>query len=356
MKIISDYFRDIKHTKKEPGSYEWWYFDALTDEGYGVVVIFYDGNPFSRRYIDALGTGQDARASNYPAISISVYEGHKPVYYSFTEAEPHQAEFSGEEPRGRVNDCTFQSEILPEGIRYTLLLDQKLPNGDSILGELRFTSPSVPIFKSGEDADLRETGTAHLWNLIQPRAEVDGNIEIAGFEKHHISIRGAGYHDHNLGGEPMKESFREWYWGRYHFADKTLIYYLMDQNGKPDYKAWMIGDDGSIEEALEVSLKELGASLFGLKTSRKIEVNFHSSDVLIQKDTVLDSGPFYQRFRGRALLHADGGLMEALGISEYIYPSRIYSKIFWPLVNMRISYPGKAHWVQKSPRLYRWTW
>jgi carotenoid 1,2-hydratase len=31
-------------------------------------------------------------------------------------------------------------------------------------------------------------------------------------------------------------------------------------------------------------------------------------------------------------------------------------KIFWPLVNMRIQYPGKTHWVQKSPRLYRWTW
>ncbi|WP_322570634.1 hypothetical protein [Rhodohalobacter sp.] len=45
-----------------------------------------------------------------------------------------------------------------------------------------------------------------------------------------ITFSGIGYHDHNIGQEPMKESFRDWYWGRYHFEEFTLVYYLMQKH------------------------------------------------------------------------------------------------------------------------------
>ena len=44
--------------------------------------------------------------------------------------------------------------------------------------------------------------TAEMW--IKGR---DGEEEVA--------FTGMGYFDHNQGAEPMKESFKDWYWGRF---------------------------------------------------------------------------------------------------------------------------------------------
>jgi carotenoid 1,2-hydratase len=103
-------------------------------------------------------------------------------------------------------------------------------------------------------------------------------------------------------------------------------------------------------------LSDTGLNLFGLKSARKIEMEAGNNGFLIQQESLLDDGPFYQRFASRLMINLDGELHQAKGISEYICPERIYVKLFRPLVNMRIQYPGKTHWVQKSPRLYRWTW
>jgi len=73
----------------------------------------------------------------------------------------------------------------------------------------------------------------------------------------------------------------------------------------------------------------------------------------------LDNGPFYRRYSSDAFLRIKHrGLVESKsGITEYIYPSRIYSRIFWPFVDMRIRYAAEnPHWIQRSKTLYRWTW
>jgi len=82
-------------------------------------------------------------------------------------------------------------------------------------------------------------------------------------------------------------------------------------------------------------------------------------ELTIQHSSILDNGPFYQRFGSEAflLMNSAGSLQRATGISEYIAPERISWKIFRPLINMRImNKNGRIHWVQKSNKFYRWTW
>ena len=38
-------------------------------------------------------------------------------------------------------------------------------------------------------------------------------------DMYNIALNGLGYHDHNVGFEPLKDSFKDWYWGRVHFID-----------------------------------------------------------------------------------------------------------------------------------------
>ena len=94
MQIFSNPDRDISTPKSTPGSYEWWYFDAISaDNQYSLAIIFYEGNPFSRRYMDAIERNENDRANAYPAISISIYKSGEPIFYSFEEVPRGDAVF-----------------------------------------------------------------------------------------------------------------------------------------------------------------------------------------------------------------------------------------------------------------------
>lgn len=353
MNIISNYSKDTQTDKQQSGSYEWWYFDAESVDGYKFVVIFYEGNPFSKRYIRALENGKHSAARQYPAISISIYQNGNPVYYSFREVEEELAEFSTELPFGRIEKNQFKGENHQARLEYNLRLNQTLPNGDSIRANLLFSNDiqSMPKFPASENVN-----ESHIWNLVVPSCHVSGKIYIDGYHKEEIEFNGLGYHDHNIGFEPLKNSFKEWYWGRYHIKDSTFVYYLMNRGESWENKAWLIDKNGLVTDCESIEISNFGLSFFGLKTARVIECTTVGSKIFVQLDQMLDNGPFYQRFAGRLLLKNENSVKEARGISEYIKPARIYQKLFRPLVNMRITYPGKIHWVQKSPQLYRWTW
>jgi len=362
MRILSDPKKDCVTPWKKPGGYEWWYFDAIdTHSGYSLVVIFYQGNPFSNRYIrarDKSGNDDKALPANFPAVSISVYKEQHPVYYSFTEFDKENARFSEKVPSVSIGGHSFELDDSGDLLSYSLKLSEELPSGDYIEASLNFESPHRSVPFEGGDTGSR----GHTWNLVQPRADVEGRIQLfLGPDlQHDVTFRGKGYHDHNTGQEPMKDEFKDWYWGRFHFPEHTLVYYAMNQKESHQYRAWLINhsDLSIVREFRDFILQDKSRSLFGLKPAHKLLLSNDHVQILIQQNQLLDNGPFYRRYLSDAFLHLDDqDVQKVQGISEYIYPERIYRKLFWPFVDMRIRYQNeKPHWVQKSKRLYRWTW
>lgn len=359
MEIQTGIDGDLASKKPHPGSYEWWYFDGLDVESeVGFTIIFYEGNPFSSRYLDSVHSEsvEDRRAASYPALSISVYKSGKPVYYGFQEVSPDRAGFGRKRVEGYVGNSTFDGVRRHGELVYHLSIDQTLPGGDRIVGSLRFTS------REPEEGLLKEhrsgmSDSKHQWCLVQPDAKVSGVLKIDGLNRKRFSLSGSGYHDHNVGREAMEKSFSEWYWGRFHFPGQTLIYYLMFDEKNEERRAWLLNSkNGMVRMDQRVVLKDHSWNWAGLKSARKIRLEGEDADCLIQHEHVLDNGPFYQRFQSRAILNLGDTLLQAEGISEYLVPGRISSRLFRPLVDMRIDYPYRAHWVQKRPRLYRWTW
>jgi len=352
MRIHSDFEKDIRQAGKPPGGYEWWYFDGWDEsKNIGFVIIFYDGNPFSTNYLKELD--KNAAPGNYPAVSISVYKDGKTVYYSFTEFSAADAEFGKSEVCGRIGGHSFRAEKKSGILCYKLQLKEKLASGDTFSAEILFKSIS-PL------ADLlphepAHYGENHIWNLVQPKAEVSGVLNINGIKE---NVEGSGYHDHNYGTEQLDQSFIDWYWGRVHFRSFTLIYYLMNNHGGESYNGWIIDKKYKITNTLQdIELKYTISNLFRLKSSRIINLRFDQGEALVQAGRVLDNGPFYQRFRCSSVMTVNGREEAGTGISEYLKPERIKSKVFWPLVHMRIRYmTEQPHWVQRSKTLYRWTW
>ncbi len=360
MKLTSALYKDIRSLKTDSGAYEWWYFDAVSDDGNTeLVIIFYEGNPFSRRYISRQQKGEAAKAEDFPAISISIYQNKEPIYYSFTEVPKKQAAFREDEPYVQISNHSMQGRE-EEGKRlYTLKLDEQLPSGDAIEGQLLFESSCTDHqIQNGQDDGIHE----HRWDILQSRARVSGQIQcrVPGEKPNIIKFEGQGYHDHNEGSEPLKQQFEDWYWGRFHFEHATLVYYLKGkESGEPC--GWLIENDGG--EMLQIfdtiKAEDSSLSLYGLQTARKLRLSSDSAEVLVQQSHLIDNGPFYQRFSSEAFLNVSSinRLKSSSGITEYLCPPRIYHRRYWPLTNMRIRYKKESpHWVQRSKTLYRWTW
>lgn len=360
MEICTGRHFESVHPKPCKGSYEWWYYDGWDERTKsGFVLIFYDGNPFSSRYIRALRMGKWPHASAYPAMSLSIYHRGRPVYYAFDEWNREQVLL---EPPERIEMPgvigTFREADGEAKIH--IHLDHRMESGDSLRGSIELSSsPFAAILDRrvpSSPSSLPEGN--HRWNLVLPEADVRGDISIGGHKPLELNLHGHGYHDHNIGMEPMSASFDQWYWGRFHLPGRTLIYYLMEVNGEWDQRAWMIeeGEAESLQAGIW-SLTDPVTNWFGLQSSRKLEYKGRDRSIQIDHGHMLDNGPFYQRFASRLRLQEVDRLTNCEGIGEMIRPHRIGQRRFRPLVEMRIRYPDRTtHWVQRFSRLYRWTW
>ncbi|MFW6347591.1 MAG: hypothetical protein ACOC2C_03140 [Cyclonatronaceae bacterium] len=383
MHISSAFHLDQPQPKSGPGSYEWWYFDAADAQNkWHLVVIYYDGCPFSTAYNRAVEEHPErARPAGHPAITVSLYYEGKPVFYSTSEYPPAQAAFYPEirplnEHLSEIslkigkNSLSLRYDNTHKKLEHHLFIDETLPSGDKLSGRLVFRAdaPEGSLFgqETAAGNTLKPSQDGHGWNLTQPRASVDARLElhsaVSGWQQ--IEWTGIGYHDHNLGSEPMRNEFTDWYWGRFHFPEHTLIYYLMRTEAGLSYKAWLLDGQLKLQHTLTSGhLEGFMSNAFMLPAARIIELKEENGGkegvkVMIQQSQAIDSGPFYYRFLSEAILDAGAQqrIEQAKGITEYIRPARIHYRLFWPLVHMRYRYVAAPHWVQRSPRLYRWTW
>lgn len=335
--------------------YEWWYFDGMSYDGeFSFVIIFYHENPFSTKKIKELQK-EPVEGKIHPAVSISIYRNSKPVYYSFLEFDEKAFNWDSEQLRLCVDNNSFQYDLKNDLFTYKIKIDQTLPSGHSLRGSISGSGP-LP------EKTLLESKSKdkHLWNLILPSLHFNTDLRLNGKDESEvIKTEGRGYHDHNIGYEPMKDSFKDWYWGRYHYDEFTLIYYLMEKHDERQFEAWLIDSENHkvIEYLSEAELGYKVSNVFGLRSARKINLKSPQVTVNINLRDKIDDGPFYQRFFGNSVIKYRGQVHAAQGISEYIYPENIYKKVYWPLVHMRLNYTKhKTHWVQKSPLMYPWTW
>jgi len=365
MKLLNPYLEDHHHLKQQPGSYEWWYFDAEDDTGrYRFVIIYYDGVPFSPDYINAYtqnANSNRALAVKHPGISICVYDAEKPIYYSLSEFDSSDCSFSSTDIFIKIgdNECIARKEN--NSIVYDLKLNESLPCGNRIQANITFRSP---LYDESVYNSEGEKHKGHNWYLIQPKAVVEGDVNITeSGEEHGILFKGTGYHDHNCGFSPLIKA-HEWYWGRFHFSKGTFICYITDVRDNEKIQGRWIDDvDGRASHLyMQTKQSDFAFNPFLLYSARRLSFckpGDNKSTIDIYLTTSIDSGPYYQRFIAEAVAQLPGTsiIERASGIAEYIKPERIGNKLFWPFVNMRYRYVNKRpHPVQRSARLYKWTW
>jgi carotenoid 1,2-hydratase len=333
---------------KEPKGYEWWYMDFIdAKSGLSGVIIFYNGNLFSPAYIKTQSANQtEAVPDNFPAISLSLYQNGKPLYYSFLEHSATNAIY-------RETADGFRYQVGADWLAWrsrerqlSVHIDQHLASGTQLKADLIFSAWHEDV----QVAKPSTTTAAHQWKCLQPVSEVQGLFHL---DHEEFFVDAFGYHDHNAGTEPLHHFFRDWYWGRVYFpkSEKSLIYYAYATKTQFYPYLWEIDATAGVKSLEGLKATNFKRSLFGLKRALDFEQSFYK----IAHLTTVDKGPFYERYLNTFTDVTTGE--ESVGFAEYIAPKRIYAPWVAPLVNLRLRYMYKSpHAVLRSKRMYPWTW
>lgn len=352
---------DVWHPNPSVKSYEWWYFDALSDDGRdGVVIIFLDNFVFSPRYNSLAGqrTMGDKNSAfipdpsslprKVPAIAFVYYRDGKPCYRAYNEYLPEEFWASEEIPTCVIGNNSFKYEEAPYGAGYTISINAKLRknlNLEAHFEWLSIDSDFAPDRKSN-------TTNAHIWNLVAPRADVTGRITVStdkGINKDVVHFRGTGYHDHNLDNRWLPETVQDWQWGRAHFSDATAVFYRYKEHGAsdPTTKLYVVRHGELRERDADYEEQIHARNKFGLKYPTRLRlVSEDNMRLRVKQTETIDSSFFYLRFLSEMTLTLrDGKPRKAVGFTEHLAPKSLKYRWLDFLVNMRIGRNGKGSFL-----------
>ncbi len=363
---------DVWHPKKHAKAYEWWYFDALSDDGSeAVVIIFLDNFIFSPRYNQpesndsAASVGGSLRQrirqtlfnpkpkiqnpkSKFPAVAFVYYRNGKPLYRAINEFSEKDFAASIEKPECKIGDCSFTYETASYGSGYLLSINAVLSRDRSL--EARFEWLSVEADFAAEKC--APTESSHCWNMVAPRSDVSGKISISDKKGKSLDVRnfrGTGYHDHNLDNRWLPETVKDWHWGRAHYADATAVFYRYCETNKDEPTTKLLVIEGGKLRELDAVYEEseFSRDKFGIKYPTAM--SFTSEDNLrldVIHNKIIDSSFFYLRFLSEMTLTlGDGKTRQTPGITEYLAPKALKFRWLNWLINMRIGREGKGSFL-----------
>lgn len=348
MKLISDTKEEKFHNLKKPGSYEWWYFDAVDSKNeFSFVAIFLTGNPFSTEYNKKLisyNSGQDTTIVsplNYCGMSFNLYYEDRVAFRIMNEYPGSY--FLYEEEKGRINldKCSFTFNGNLDKFFLNISFSEK-NSPHNFKAEFEFIKRAE--IKEVNDGSLVNNDSLHFWQPSAPVCDVKGKIKLyKNFTRRKSDFTGTGYHDHNWGSEPLYNGIEKWYWGRFISEDYSLIYYysINSKNNEKEFKRLLLfKKDVLIADKSDFSIKiNHTKNYWMLNYNSKTLIESDNIKIKITNTRKLDNGPIYMRFLSAFDLTIDNKKVfeNATGISEYLLPGRMKSGLYMPFLNMRIN-------------------
>lgn len=320
-----------------PGGFTWFYVDLIDEQGQGATVIWSWGLPFLPGYAAAARAGRPELPIDRPSVNVVVYGDGRERFYLLSELPRDACEWSADGRSWRLGDSVFRwidSPGTAGGAPTRALeatLDLALPTGGRVTGELRL---SGALRRDGSTQPMLGDG-AHTWTPMV--AASSGTLDLR-TPSGDVRIEGRAYHDRNSAPQPLHDlGIRSWWWGRLALPGRDLVFYRLtpsEPGAAPRNLVVELAADGS-SRTLETQLQpgRIRRSSWGLRWPAT--ATFPDPDgrpVDVEVTSVLDNGPFYQRY----LLRGRCGADEGYGVGENVVPDRVDTGLLRPLVRMRV--------------------
>lgn len=335
---------DVWHPQKDDKAYEWWYFDALSDDGReAVIIVFLDNFIYSPRYNqESMRITGNQRC---PAVSFTYFRDGKAVYKATTEFHSSDFRASEERPEVQIGDSGFTMDAAGYGTGYKVAVKANLPGSRTLDAKFEWLSVESDLSPQGFSGDA----VRHNWNLVAPRSDVTGRINVSsnlGGEFETIHFRGTGYHDHNLDNRWLAKTVKDWHWGRAHFADCSVVFCRFREIGQQEPRTrLLLVRDGLLEDReVEMHEQQYIRDKFGIRYPSELEME--SADGLklrVKPISIIDSSFYFLRFLSEITLGIPGRPDHSTSaITEFIAPKTLkYRWLNW-LSDVRTGKNGES--------------
>lgn len=177
------------------------------------------------------------------------------------------------------------------------LAEQTTPLRQRVVGTVRI----IPEAVHATAYELDDRG-AHLWCPVAPRARVEVNLTSP-----RLSWRGRGYHDVNMGTEPLENGFTRWSWSRVGDARSTVVTYDVAPRERESIALRFSGQN---VEAIEAPRSQaLPISRWGVERSAHVDTG-----QVARLTSALEDTPFYTR----SLVSTQCGGVRGLAMHESV--------------------------------------
>lgn len=333
LNVISNLGDDIWHGLKDPGAYEWWHFDALSDDGReAVAIVFSDNYIYSPRYEAVSGQSDDGgrdHKAGFPAVSFSYFIDGRPLYRAVSEFD--QEDFIAEDgsPGCSIGRSSFLFRSADYGSGYLVKIVVPLAGGRTLNAHFEWLSIESDMTLTNEDAPKSKC----IWNIVAPRSDVSGRVEIEGRRGRRMAIhhfRGTGYHDHRIDFRRSAGSMGEWFWGRAHYYDSTAVFNRYREQGTDESDSNLIVvRDNTIRLRKATSVEtEYSRDKYGIRYPTRLRLITEDGLQLKAKPIkTIQSSFYFLRFVSEiTLMLRDGIPRKTLGISEFLSPRSVRFK------------------------------
>jgi len=188
-------WEDGMRTSEKNDSFEWWYFDGISNQGVKLVIIFNAGN-----------------VTKQPSIFVNITFPNGESFtknYSFPEDE-FQAS-------NRMCDVTIGKNRFSGDLEnYQIYLDL-----EDIKSEINLERVT-PSWKPKNNLISKKEQFGYLHAV--PHGNMEGYLTYQGKR---YKLEGTGYHDHTwstISENRLSHYMKEWYWGRALFDDYAVIF------------------------------------------------------------------------------------------------------------------------------------
>ena len=330
-----------------PGAQEWWYFDAISDDGRdALVLIWYAGLPFDPAYgVATLRHLKDPRRFPAPdpldhcALGISWYRDGKTVAYALNAYRRTAFAFSGSPLAVEV--AGNRMDRGPEG--YRLRVDTPGVDGTHrIRADLHFLpAPGTESLRR----NLGSPEAPHDWILAAADSRVAGRVEVAGPSGLALAFQGRGYHDHNAGSEELSLAMKRWEWGRVHDGPLTWVYYRSEPRHAPVQTLSILLREGrpvEVRDDARLVPHRHRRNAFGVRYANELDLLAEGSLLTVQHGPCVDNGPFYMRWLSEFASDAEGkGRLDGItrGLGELLVTGNLHRPWFNWMIPYRLKRP-----------------
>ena len=176
-----------------PGTFEWWYFDAVLDDGSTLVINF---------MVKDIRGGRGIKQSASPVVTFQL-DRPDGTHVERTLHAHDDFAFAADHCDVRVGANTFTGDLHTYRIHVEI---------DAVTADVTLTG-QVPSWRPETGHILFGDDRPHLfaWLPSVPQGTVQATLTVDGQTR---TLTGTGYHDHNWGDAAMPQLIHHWYWAR----------------------------------------------------------------------------------------------------------------------------------------------